>query len=73
LKAITAGMATSRPKAVVTRASEMPPATAPMPEVFWVAICWKAFRMPMTVPSSPTNGAVAPMVARTARPLFSLA
>jgi len=66
-------MATSRPKAVVTRASEIPPATAPIPEVFWVAICWKALRIPTTVPNRPTKGAVAPMVARTARPLFSLA
>ena len=37
-----------------------------MPEVFWVAICWKAFRMPTTVPNRPMNGAVEPMVARTA-------
>src|ERR1019366_3295028 len=66
-------MATSRPNAVVTRASEIPPATGPMPEDFWVAICWKAFRMPTTVPNRPTNGAVAPMVASTESPLFSLA
>jgi len=66
-------MATSSPKAVVTSASEIPPATAPIPEVFWVAIDWKAFRMPMTVPSRPMNGAVDPMVARPPRPRFSLA
>jgi len=29
---------------VVTRASEIPPATAPIPGVFWVAISWKALR-----------------------------
>ena len=41
---MTAGMATNRPNAVVTRASEIPPATAPIPEVFWVAMAWKAFK-----------------------------
>ncbi len=73
MKVITAGIATSKPKAVVTRASEIPPATAPIPEVFCVAICWKAFKIPTTVPNSPINGAVEPMVARPPRPLFSLA
>src|ERR1700743_2425444 len=50
-------MATSRPKAVVTRASEIPPATAPIPEVFWVAICWKALRIRTTVPKRHMKGA----------------
>ena len=31
---------------------------------------WKAFTMPIVVPSRPTNGAVAPVVASTARPRF---
>src|ERR1017187_7292681 len=53
---MTAGMATKRPNAVVARASEIPPATAPIPEVFWVAIAWEALRIPMTVPSRPMNG-----------------
>ena len=32
---MTAGMATNSPIAVVTRASEIPPATAPRPVAFW--------------------------------------
>src|SRR5437763_556538 len=51
-------MATRRPNAVVTRASEIPPATAPIPEVFCVAVCWKAFKIPTTVPNNPIKGAV---------------
>ena len=65
-------MATNRPKAVVTRASEIPPATAPIPGVFWVAISWKALRMPATVPNRPTKGAVEPMVARRAETSLQL-
>ena len=73
MKVITAGIATSNPNAVVTRASEIPPATAPIPEVFCVAICWKALRIPTTVPNRPINGDVDPIVARPPRPRFSFA
>src|SRR2546430_10561785 len=61
-------MATMRPNAVVmsasaipddTEASEPPPPDAAMPV--------KAFTIPITVPSSPTNGAVEPVVARMPR------
>ena len=69
MNVITAGMATSRPNAVVTSASEIPPATAPIPEVFCVAIAWKAFRIPTTVPNRPIKGAVDPMVASPPRAL----
>ena len=31
---------------------------------------WNALMMPTTVPSSPTNGAVAPMVASDGMPFF---
>src|SRR5205814_97895 len=55
---MTAGIATSNPNAVVTRASAIPPATAARPVAFSCEIPLKAFRMPITVPNSPTNGAV---------------
>ena len=60
--------------AVVISASEMPPATAPSepppPEAIMPV---KAFTIPIVVPSRPTNGAVAPIVARMPRPRFSSA
>ncbi len=70
---MTAGMATNSPIAVVTSASEIPPATAPRPVAFCVEISLNAFRMPTTVPNSPTNGAVEPMVAKPPRPRFNSA
>src|SRR5947199_10811109 len=65
-------MATNRPNAVVTSASEIPADTDAMPPPE-VAILEKALMMPTTVPKRPTNGAVAPMVARTARFSFNSA
>ncbi len=65
LKAITAGIATSRPKAVVTSASAMPADTVPRPPEPDCAIDWKELTMPITVPSRPTKGAVEPTVAST--------
>ena len=65
---MTAGMATSRPKAVVTSASAMPAETEPRPPEPVAAMAWKAVMMPATVPSRPTNGAVEPMVASEPRP-----
>src|SRR3982750_803314 len=53
---MTAGMATASPRAVVTNASEIPPATAPRPVALCFAISENAFKMPTTVPNSPTNG-----------------
>src|SRR5271167_899008 len=70
---MTAGIATNRPTAVVTRASEMPPATAASPVAFSLAMPLKAFRMPTTVPNSPTKGAVEPIVAKPPKPRFSSA
>src|SRR5947199_304743 len=49
-------MATSRPKAVVTSASEMPADTEARPPEPEEAISWKAVMMPSTVPSSPQAG-----------------
>src|SRR5580704_13011722 len=70
---MTAGIATNNPTAVVTRASEIPPATAARPVAFSLAIPLKAFRMPTTVPNRPTKGAVEPIVARPPSPRFSSA
>src|SRR5882762_2579950 len=70
---MTAGIATSRPMAVVTSASAIPPATAARPVAFSCEMPLNAFRMPTTVPNSPTNGAVDPMVARPPSPRFSSA
>ena len=61
------------PIAVATNASEIPPATAARPEVCSLVIAWNALMMPTVVPNNPTNGAVAPMVARPDRPRFNSA
>src|SRR6266853_1188858 len=61
-------MATIRPNAVVISASAMPADTEasdpPPPDA---AIPVNAFTIPMTVPSRPTNGAVAPLFLQQAR------
>src|SRR5262245_23286401 len=55
-------------------ASEIPPATAPSePPPPDAIMLEKAFTIPIVVPSRPTNGAVAPIVARMPRPRFSSA
>ena len=54
---MTAGTATTRPAAVVMRASEMPGATARRVAAPAVPRPWKASMMPMTVPKRPTKGA----------------
>ena len=66
----TAGMATNRPSAVVTRASAMPAETAAMPPEPVMAMPRNALMMPMTVPKRPMKGAVVPIVARPERPFF---
>ena len=56
------GMATRKPRTVVTKAPEIPPAIAlgsPAPKM---VIAWKVTIMPVTVPSSPINGATAEMI-----------
>src|SRR5688500_3005382 len=65
-------MATSRPPAVVSSASAIPAETDAIPPPD-LAMPSNARMMPMTVPNRPTNGAVAPMVARTPRFSFSSA
>src|SRR5579872_1913047 len=49
-------MATSSPRAVVTRASEIPPATAARPVDFSVEMPLNALMMPSTVPNSHEGG-----------------
>ena len=44
--------------------------TAPMPADPLAPMPWNALMTPTTVPSSPTNGAVEPMVARAETPFF---
>src|SRR5689334_11056633 len=53
LYAITAGIATSRPNAVVMSASAIPAEMVPKPPEPDSAICWKALMMPIVVPSRP--------------------
>ena len=60
---MTAGIATTRPAAVVISASEMPGATARSVAAPAVPRPWKASMMPMTVPSRPMKGEMAAMVA----------
>src|SRR5262245_31966812 len=60
---MTAGMAANRPMAVARSGSAMPGATTARFVVCNFEIPMKLFMMPQTVPNSPTNGAVAPIVA----------
>ena len=63
-----------RPNAVVISASATPPVIAARePEPPDADMPWKAVTIPIVVPSRPTNGAVAPVVARMPRPRFSSA
>ena len=59
-----------RPSAVSTSASAIPAETAPRPPEPVAAMPWNAVMMPTTVPSSPTNGAVDPMVASAETPFL---
>ena len=64
LKTQRARTATPMPTAVVTRASEMPPATAPMPPEPVSCMPRNALMMPKIVPNSPMKGADVAIVAR---------
>ena len=65
---ITAGIAATRPNAVASSASAMPGATTARFVVCDFEMPIKLFMMPQTVPNSPTNGEVAPMVASSPMP-----
>src|SRR5579863_2092220 len=67
LYAITAGIAATRPAAVVIRASEIPGATARKVAAPLVPRPWKASIIPQTVPNSPMNGVTAPVIASQGR------
>jgi hypothetical protein len=56
-------MATTSPSAVSMSASEMPMETEARPAEPLAPMPWNALMTPTTVPSSPTKGAVDPMVA----------
>ncbi|MNE54307.1 hypothetical protein D3C80_1490780 [compost metagenome] len=64
----TAGIAATRPSAVASKASAIPGATTARLVVWVLAIPMKLFMMPHTVPNRPTNGEMAPMVARIPLP-----
>ena len=64
LYATTAGIAASRPKAVANNASAIPGATIAKLVFLDIAIDWKEFIIPQTVPNKPINGAVDPTVAK---------
>ena len=64
LYAITAGIAASKPSAVANNASAIPGATIAKLVFLEIAIDWKEFIMPQTVPNSPMKGAVEPTVAK---------
>ena len=65
---MTAGIAATRPNAVASSASAMPGATTARLVVCDFEIPIKLSMMPQTVPNSPTNGDVAPMVASSPMP-----
>src|SRR6202167_4781622 len=65
---ITAGIAATRPNAVASSASAMAGATTARFVVCDFEMPMKLFMMPQTVPNSPTNGEVAPMVASSPMP-----
>src|SRR5258708_25060559 len=68
----TAGIAAASPNAVARSASAIPGATIAKLVVCDFDMPIKLFMMPHTVPNSPANGAVAPMVASTPVPRLIL-
>jgi len=64
-------MATANPRAVATKASEIPAATTANPPVPATAILSKALIIPTTVPNSPMNGALLATVPRIQRCFLS--
>ena len=64
LYAITAGIAANKPSAVANSASAIPGATIAKLVFLEMAMDWKEFIMPQTVPNKPIKGAVDPIVAR---------
>ena len=72
LKSTTAGIATKRPIAVATKASEIPAMTLSAPSAVLAAKSSNALIIPNTVPKRPIKGALEPVVPMTINPLSSL-
>ena len=68
---MTATIATPRPNAVATKASDMPAATTANPPVPAIAILSKDLMIPTTVPSRPMKGALLATVPRIQRFFFN--
>ena len=64
-------MAANKPRAVAKRASAIPGATIAKLVFLEIAIDWKEFIIPHTVPNNPINGAVDPTVAKNVK-FFSI-
>ena len=64
LYATTDGIAANNPKAVANKASAIPGATIAKLVFLEIAIDWKEFIIPQTVPNKPIKGAVEPTVAK---------
>ena len=64
LYATTAGIAANNPSAVANKASAIPGATIAKLVFLDIAIDWKEFIIPQTVPNNPINGAVDTTVAK---------
>ena len=64
-------MAANNPKAVANSASAIPGATIAKLVFLEIAIDWKEFIIPHTVPNKPINGAVEPIVAKKVK-FFSI-
>ena len=62
--ATTAGIADNKPRAVAKRGSAIPGATIAKLVFLEIAIDWKEFIIPQTVPNKPMKGAVDPTVAK---------
>ena len=56
------GIATNKPKTVVTRACEIPPAISFGSPVPYNVIIWKVTIIPVTVPNSPASGAITEII-----------
>ena len=65
-------MAANKPNAVANKASAIPGATIARLVFLDIAIDWKEFIIPQTVPNNPINGAVEPIVARKVKFFFKI-
>ena len=66
------GIATNNPSAVTNKASAIPGATTAKLVFCAMAIAWKLFIIPQTVPNKPIKGATDPDEAKKDKPWFNL-